>query len=191
MASSVTGLLIDWSEGDQAAHEELMPLVYEELRRLAGAQLRSERGSHTLQATALVNEAYLRLIDQSRVRWRNRAHFFAIAARMMRRILVDHARREGAAKRGGSMQRVTLDEEVSAGAEPDVELVALDDALQALAKLDPVLSQLVELRFFAGMTIEETAAVLDISSATVKREWTSARAWLYRRLNEGTGEAAT
>jgi RNA polymerase sigma factor (TIGR02999 family) len=110
---------------------------------------------------------------------------------MMRRILVDHARREGAAKRGGSMQRVTLDEEVSAGAEPDVELVALDDALQALAKLDPVLSQLVELRFFAGMTIEETAAVLDISSATVKREWTSARAWLYRRLNEGTGEAAT
>ena len=158
-----------------------MPLVYEELRRLAGAQLRSERSGHTLQATALVNEAYLKLVDQKRTRWRNRAHFFAIAARLMRRILVDHARRARALKRSAG-RRVTLDEALALAPEPDVDLVALDDAMEALGGLDPNLTRLVELRFFGGLTIEETAEVLDVSPATVKREWASARAWLFRRL---------
>ena len=188
MQASVTRLLLEWSDGSTEAREALMPLVYEELRRLAGAQLRSERTGHTLQATALVNEAYLKLVDQKRMRWRNRAHFFAIAARLMRRILVDHARRSRALKRSAG-RRVTLDEELALAPEPDVDLVALDDAMEALAGLDPNLSRLVELRFFGGLTIEETAEVLGISPATVKREWASARAWLFRRLQvaESTG----
>lgn len=165
-----------------------MPLVYEELRRLAANRLRGERDGHTLQATALVHEAYLRLVDQTRVEWRNRAHFFAIAARMIRRILVDHARRRQADKRGGGNVRVTLDERLVGATAREVDLLALDDAMRALAELDPELAHLVELRFFSGLTIAETAEALEISPATVKREWAAARAWLHRRI--GGGERA-
>ena len=185
--ADVTRLLIDWSNGREAAREELMPLVYGELKRLAGSRLRGERADHTLQPTALVNEVYLRLVDQDRVRWRNRAHFFAIAARLMRRVLVDHARRQRAAKRGGVRHQVTLDEAVSPVAELTLDLVALDDALLALAELDSALARLVEVRFFGGLTIEETAEALSVSPATVKREWATARAWLHNRL-EGSAE---
>jgi RNA polymerase sigma factor (TIGR02999 family) len=183
---SVTKLLLEWGHGSSVARDELMPLVYEELRRLAGARLRDERADHTLQATAIVHEAYLRLVDQRRVRWRNRAHFFAIAARMIRRILVDHARRRQAGKRGGGRVRVTMDEEWAGLAERDLDLVALDEALRELAELDPELARLVEMRFFGGLTIEETAAALEISPATVKREWAAARAWLRRRIGGDT-----
>jgi RNA polymerase sigma factor (TIGR02999 family) len=183
---SVTKLLLEWGHGSSVARDELMPLVYEELRRLAGARLRDERADHTLQATAIVHEAYLRLVDQRRVRWRNRAHFFAIAARMIRRILVDHARRRQAGKRGGGRVRVTMDEEWAGIAERDLDLVALDEALRELAELDPELARLVEMRFFGGLTIEETAAALEISPATVKREWAAARAWLRRRIGGDT-----
>ena len=181
--ASVTRLLLDWSTGDERARDQLMPLVYEELRRLAGAQLRSEHDHHSLQVTDLVNEAYLRLVDQNRVRWSNRIHFFAISARLMRRILVDHARRQRARKRGGDGIRVTLVESAAVTPGLDPDLVALDDALESLAEIDPRGAQLVELRFFAGLTIEETAEVLDISPATVKREWVATRAWLFRRLD--------
>ena len=184
-ASSVTRLLVDWTNGRKEARDELMPLVYEELRRLAGARLRDERANHTLQATALVHEAYVRLIDQTRVEWRNRAHFFAIAARIIRRILVDHARKRRAEKREGNRLRVTIDENLAVRAEPDLDLIDLDQALEELAEMDPELSRLVELRFFAGLTIEETAAALSVSPATVKREWATARAWLHRRLISG------
>lgn len=161
-----------------------MPLVYAELRRLAGARLRGERADHTLQATAIVHEAYIRLVDQTRVEWRNRAHFFAIAARLIRRILVDHARRRQADKRGGGNVRVTLDEQLVAPAMRDLDLVALDDAMRELAEMDPELAGLVELRFFGGLTIRETAESLGVSPATVKREWATARAWLHRRIED-------
>ena len=180
--ASVTRLLVDWSNGSESARDELMPLVYEELRRLAGSRLRGERPDHTLQATAIVHEAYLRLVDQTRVEWRNRTHFFAIAARMIRRILVDHARRRQARKRGGDNVRVTLDEELMTPSAREIDLVGLDEAMKALANMDPELAELVELRFFGGLTIQETAEALGSSPATIKREWATARAWLHRRL---------
>ena len=179
----VTQLLIDWSKGDQTALNQLMPLVYAELHRLAASYLARERSDHTLQPTALVNEAYLRLIDQNGVAWENRAQFFGIAAQMMRRILVNHARDRHADKRGGHALRLSLDDAISFFEERDVNLVALDDALQALAALDPRQSQIVELRFFGGLTIEEVATQLHTSPATVKREWTTAKLWLLRELS--------
>jgi RNA polymerase sigma-70 factor (ECF subfamily) len=180
----VTQLLIDWRNGDQTAFDKLMPLVYSELRRLAGHYLRRERRGHTLQPTALVNEAFLRLVDQKRSGWQNRAQFFGIAAQLMRRILVDHARIHRAAKRGGSKQQrlsLTGAEELAAG--PEIDLIALNDALNELAKLDPQQNRIVELRFFGGLSIEETAEALDISHSTVEREWKIARAWLRRELS--------
>jgi RNA polymerase sigma factor (TIGR02999 family) len=176
----VTALLRDWSGGDRAALERLMPLVYAELRKVAAGYLKSERPDHTLQPTALVHEAYLRLVDQRGVNWQNRAHFFGIAAQMMRRILVDHARRRQAAKRDAPVFR--LETAGGAGAEKDPELLALDVALEGLEALDPRQARIVELRFFGGLTVEETAEVAGISPATVKREWQTARAWLAREI---------
>jgi len=181
----VTQLLMDWSNGDRAALDELLPVVYDELRRVADGFLRRERPSHTLQPTALVHEAYLRLIDQQSVNWQNRAQFFGIAAQMMRRILINHAEGRHAEKRGGHAPRVSLDEAVSFFEERDINLVALDEALNALAALDSQQSQIVELRFFGGLTVEEVAEVLGLSPATVKREWGSAKLWLRRQLNSG------
>jgi len=180
----VTQLLNDWSKGDQDALNQLMPLVYAELRRLAASYLSRERSDHTLQPTALVNEAYLRLIDQNGVAWENRAQFFGIAAQMMRRILVNHARDRHADKRGGpELLRVSLDDAISFFEERDVNLVALDEALTRLEEMDQRQSQIVELRFFGGLTIEEVAAQLHTSPATVKREWATAKLWLQRELS--------
>jgi RNA polymerase sigma-70 factor (ECF subfamily) len=180
----VTQLLNDWSKGDQTALDQLMPLVYAELHRLAASYLSRERSDHTLQPTALVNEAYLRLIDQNSLAWENRAQFFGIAAQMMRRILVNHARDRHADKRGGpDILRVSLDDAISFFEERDVNLVALDEALTRLAEMDQRQSQIVELRFFGGLTIEEVAAQLHTSPATVKREWTTAKLWLLRELS--------
>jgi RNA polymerase sigma factor (TIGR02999 family) len=178
----VTQLLAKWKSGDQGALEDLTPLVYNELRRLARAYLRRERPDHTLEGTALVHEAYLRLIDQRQVEWRNRNHFFALAAELIRRILVDHARARVAAKRGGSNLKLSLDESIAPAEEKDLDLVALDDALKALANADSQQSRIVELRYFAGLTIEETADVLSISPATVKRDWAMAKAFLKREM---------
>jgi RNA polymerase sigma-70 factor (ECF subfamily) len=177
----ITGLLIDWSHGDQAALDELMPLVYEELRRLARQYMSKERAGHTLQTTALVNEAYMRLVDQSRVQWQNRAHFFAIASQLMRRI--DHARRHQYAKRGGGALQVSLNEAAGVSHEKSADLLALDDALKRLAALDERKSKVVELRFFGGMTVEEAAGVLNISPETVMRDWVAAKAWLHREIS--------
>ena len=177
----VTALLKDWSGGDPTALERLMPLVYGELRKLAASYLRAERSGHTLQPTALVHEAYLRLVDQRSVNWQNRAHFFGIAAQMMRRILVDHARRRQAAKRDAAAYRLpTLSGAESVARDP--ELLALDEALTGLAALDAEQARIVELRFFGGLTVEETAEVTGVSPATVKREWQTARAWLAREI---------
>jgi RNA polymerase sigma factor (TIGR02999 family) len=181
----VTKLLVDWSNGDKEALEQLTPLVYGELRRLAGRYLRKERSDHTLQPTALVHEAYIRLIDQRSVRWQNRAHFFGVAAQMIRRILVDHARSRHAVKRGAMAPRLSLDEAIAVPDRRDFDLVALDDALNGLAKIDPQQARIVELRFFTGLTVEETAEVLGISPATVKRDWVTAKAWLYRDISRG------
>jgi RNA polymerase sigma factor (TIGR02999 family) len=179
----VTRLLLDWSHGDRTALDRLMPLVYDELRALAGRSLRSERSGHTLQATALVHEAYLKLVDQRQVRWQDRAHFFAVAAKLMRRILVDHARRHAAIKRGGGQPGRPLDEaDAQAQPAPLVDWLALDRALDRLAALDDRQARIVELRFFGGLTIEETARVLQVSAATVKDEWSFARGWLYREM---------
>jgi RNA polymerase sigma factor (TIGR02999 family) len=178
----VTRLLLDWSAGDRAALDQVMPLVYDELRRLAGQYLRRQRPGHTLQPTALVHEAYIRLVDQSHVQWQNRAHFFGMAAQVMRRILVDHARRHQAAKRGSGARTVALDDAVSFSKERQVDLVALDDALTGLATFDPQQCRIVELRFFGGLTIEETAEVLGLSPATVKREWNMAKTWLHKQV---------
>ncbi len=180
---SITQLLLRWSEGDAAAREELMPLVYDELRRLAGRYLRRERANHTLQPTALVNEAYLRLIDQHQVAWQNRAQFFGLAAKLMRNILVDHARAHQAAKRGGQHYSVSLSRNDQFTREPHVDLLAINEALDRLAALDVQKSRIVELRFFGGLTIEETAEALGISHATVERDWAMARAWLRRELS--------
>jgi RNA polymerase sigma factor (TIGR02999 family) len=180
----VTALLRDWSGGDRTALERLMPLVYGELRRLAASYLRAERPDHTLQPTALVHEAYLRLIDQRGVNWQNRAHFFGIAAQMMRRILVDHARRRQAAKRDASTLRLRTSNDDGAR---DPEVLALDAALSGLESLDARQAHIVELRFFGGLTVEETAEVAGVSPATVKREWRTARAWLAREIRPAGG----
>jgi RNA polymerase sigma-70 factor (ECF subfamily) len=181
MAHEVTALLMDWSAGDESAYDKLVPLVYDELHRLAHRHMNRERKGHTLQTTALVDEAYLRLVDQ-RVPWQNRSHFFAIAARLMRRILVDHARSHAYAKRGGGAEHVSLDDALEMSEERAAELVALDEALDALARLDPRKARVVELRFFGGLEIEETARVLNVSPNTVKRDWRTARAWLYKAV---------
>lgn len=180
----VTQLLLDWSNGDKRALNKLMPLVYDELRRLAHRYMSREREGHTMQTTALVNEAYVRLINRKNVQWQNRAHFFAIAAELMRTILVDHARMHASAKRGGGARKLSLEEGLVVSQERAAEVVALDDALHALAALDPKQSRIVELRFFGGLTIEETAEVLKLSVATIKREWSTAKAWLYHELTK-------
>lgn len=182
----VTQLLLAWGNGDQAALDRLLPLVYAELRRLAGHYLAGERRGHTLQATALVNEAYLRLVDSGARQWQNRAHFFGVAARMMRQVLVDHARARNYLKRGGGAQQVTFDEGIIVSDERMAEIVALDDALSALAKLDERKSRIVELRFFGGLSIEETAEALHVSPGTVMRDWTLAKAWLRREMSKGS-----
>ena len=182
---NVTRLLLCWGNGDKAALDELLPLVYDELRRLAHHHMRGERPGNTLQTTALVNEAYLRLVDQRSVRWQNRAHFFGIASQMMRRILVDHARSRHYAKRGGGALQVSLDEAMLVSPERAADVVAVDEALTALARFDQRKSQVVEMRFFGGLSIEETAEALAVSPGTVMRDWTLAKAWLHREINKG------
>ena len=179
----VTQLLLAWSEGDHGALEQLMPLVYAELRRLAKRYMRNERAGHTLQTTALIHEAYLRLIDARHVRWQNRAHFFAIAARLMRQILVDFARERGYQKRGGGARKVSLEEAPAIGQGRDEALVAVDEALSALAGIDIRKSHVVELRYFGGLSVEETAEALKVSPETVRRDWRLARSWLLRKLS--------
>ncbi len=181
--ADVTQLLLQVTDGDDAAVNRLLPLVYNELRRLAASYLQRERAGHTLQATALVHEAWLRLVDQSRVEWQNRAHFFGVAAQMMRRILVDHARAHVAGKRGGGVAHVSLDNSLEISSERHAELIAIDEALKALAAFDPMKSKIVELRFFGGLSVEEVAAVLNSSTATVNRHWRMARAWLYTHIS--------
>lgn len=182
-SSPVTELLVRWRGGDREALESLMPLVYDELRRLANHYLQRERSDHTLQSTALVHEAYMRLAGENAPQWQNRAHFFGIAARVMRQILVEYARSHSAAKRGGAGAcKITLDESLELAQRTDVDVVALDGALNRLSELDPQQSRIVELRFFTGLTIEDTSEVMGLSPATVKRDWTSARAWLHREI---------
>ena len=180
----VTQLLVAWSNGDRAALDRLMPLVYGELHRLAHHYMTRERPGHSLQTTALVNEAYLRLVDQKQVHWKNRAHFFGIAAQLMRRILVDDARNRARAKRGGNALNVSFDEGATVALGRATELIALDDALLELAAIDPRRSQVVELRFFGGLSVAETAEVLGISPNTVVRDWNMAKAWLYREVSK-------
>jgi RNA polymerase sigma-70 factor, ECF subfamily len=182
-SGEATGLLLAWSRGDRGALDKLLPLLHDELYRLAARFMRRERANHTLQPTALVNEAYLRLVDQRTVRWQNRAHFFAIAAELMRRILIDHARKQRYAKRGGGAAHALLDEAIVLSDERAAELVALDEALDALAAVDARQSRVVALRFFGGLTVEETAEVLELSRDMVKREWSTAKAWLYREMS--------
>ena len=181
-SQEVTRLLLDWSNGDQAALDKLIPLVHSELRKLAGRYMRRESPGHTLQTSALVNEAYLRLIDQKKVRWQNRAHFYGIAAQLMRRILIDHARNHHYAKRGGGALKVSLDEAAAVTEAPAAELLAVDEALEKLTAMDARKGRIVELRFFGGLSLEETAEVMEISSPTVQREWRAAKAWLRRML---------
>jgi len=191
--SDLTALLRAWSAGDASAGETLIPLVYKELRQQAGRLLARERGNHTLRPTALVNEAYLRLARQRRVVWHDRAQFFALAATVMRRLLVDHARRQAASKRGRDVCVVSLEdgEWVSLSNAPDLDVIALNDALVELAAVDPLRSKMIELRFFAGLTSDETAEALGVSTATVTRGWRLARAWLHQRLTEGTPTSQT
>jgi len=184
LPENITQLLIGWSNGDQAALEELIPLVTAELRRLARHYLARESPGHTLQTSALINEAYIRLIEQQDTSWQNRAHFFGVAAQVMRHILIDHARRHCYAKRGGGARKVPLDEAMFVNDRRAEELVALDDALQALATLDPRKSKIIELRFFGGLSIAETAEALKLAPITVTREWRSAKAWLRREMNK-------
>lgn len=186
---NVTQLLVNWNNGDQAALNQLLPLVNDELRRLARHYLRRESPGHTLQPTALVNEAYLRLIDQRQVQWQNRAHFFGIAAQLMRRILVDHARRHAYAKRGGGAIQVSFDEGMAVTEAKAAELLAVHEALEKLNAMDARKGRIVELRFFGGLNLDETAEVLGISSPTVQREWRAAKAWLHRILTEGHDDA--
>ena len=183
----ITQLLAEWSDGNQAALDELYPLVYEELHRLARRYMSRERKGHTLQTTALINEAYVRLVDQRNVHWANRSHFFAISAQIMRRILIDHARRHAYAKRGGGAQQVSLEEVALVAREAGSDLMKLDEALKILAKMDPRRCHVVELRYFGGLSNEEIAGVLKVSENTVTRDWNLARAWLYQQL---TGSAA-
>ena len=188
--NEVTQLLVDWSGGNKAALDQLMPLVYKELRRLARYYLRKERHNHTLQSAALVNEAYVRLVDYSNLRWQDRAQFFGLAAQLMRRILIDHARKHHYAKRGGGEPNFSLDEAAVLTEQRASDLVSLDDALTSLAEIDPRKSQVVELRFFGGLNIEETAEVLNISSMTVQREWRWAKAYLNREIGKGSSDGA-
>ena len=181
----VSGLLQAWSRGDQSALEKLTPIVYDELHHLASRYMKRERSGHSLQTTALVNEAYMRLVDYRRMRWQNRAHFFAVAAQLMRRILVEHARRHNL-KRGGGLAHVSLEEAPVVGGDEDADLAALDDAMNALERIDLRKVQVVEMRFFGGLSVEETAEVLKVSPVTVKRDWRAAKAWLYRELTGGT-----
>ena len=180
----ISGLLRAWSDGDQSALERLTPIVYDELHRLARNYMKRERPGHSLQTAALVNEAYMRLVDCERMQWQNRAHFFAVSAQLMRRILVDHARRHNL-KRGGGVPHVSLDEAAVVGGDQETDMVGLDDAMNALARIDPRKVQVVEMRFFGGLSVEETAEVLKVSTVTVKRDWRAARAWLYRELTGG------
>jgi RNA polymerase sigma factor (TIGR02999 family) len=182
-AQNITELLVGYGRGDKEALDQLMPIVYDELRRQAARYLRRERPGNTLQTTALIHEAYVRLVDQRNVQWQNRAHFFGIAAQLMRRILVDHARAKKRVKRGGSDVRVSLGDATVAVKGQDLDVVALDEALQRLAQIDEQQSRVVELRFFSGLTVEETAEVMHISTATVKRDWSMAKAWLHRELS--------
>ena len=187
-ANDLTGLLIEWGQGDKAAFDRLTPLVYDEIRRIAHRYVQREREGQTLQTTALVNEAYLRLAGSANVSWQNRAHFFAVTAQVMRRILIDHARRRHYVKHGGGAQRVALEvatKEAALMSEPRAaELLALDEALDELARLDPRKGRVVELRYFGGLSIEETAQVLDVSPMTVRRDWRAAKAWLFRRMRD-------
>jgi RNA polymerase sigma factor (TIGR02999 family) len=185
--SEVTQLLIAWSDGDQAARERLMSVVYEELHRLARRYMRNESPGHTLQTSALVNEAFIRLVDQRNVHWQNRSHFFGIAAQMMRRILVDYARSRNFAKRGGGALKLSLEEELFVSDERSAEVVAVHEALEGLARIDPRQAQIVELKFFGGLSNEETAAVLTVSPGTVARDWTMAKAWLRREISSAAG----
>jgi RNA polymerase sigma factor (TIGR02999 family) len=182
---NVTELLTEWGNGDKEALDRILPIVYDELRKQAARYLRRERAGHTLQTTALIHEAYIRLVDQKNVRWQNRAHFFGISAQLMRRILVDHARTKGRVKRGGSDIRVSLDDVNLIAKEKDLDILAVDEALDRLAKIDEQQSKIVELRFFSGLTVEETAEVLKISPATIKRDWSMAKAWLHREISSG------
>jgi RNA polymerase sigma factor (TIGR02999 family) len=186
----ITELLLAWSNGDQAALERLTPLVYQELYRLAKGYMRGERPGHTLQTTALVHEVYLRLVDVSRMRWQNRAHFFAICAQLMRQILVDFARARHNLKRGGELQRVSLDEALEIAQGQEADLVALDEALKHLAAIDPRKSRVVELRFFGGLSVEETAEVLQVSPDTVMRDWRLAKIWLLHEISGEKGDEA-
>jgi len=181
----VTELLARWKSGDISARDALVPLVYDELRRIARRCLASQRSDHTLQPTALVHEAYLRLAHRNSPDWQDRVHFFAMAAQMMRQILVDHARKQGAAKRGANAVTIELDESSAISRQPTLDLLALDDAMKSLASLDPRQCQIVELRFFGGLSIEETAQVMHISPATTKREWATARLWLHNAMTRG------
>jgi RNA polymerase sigma factor (TIGR02999 family) len=184
-AGDVSALLRAWSDGDQSALDRLTPIVNEELHRLAQHYMKHERPGHSLQATALVNEAYMRLVDYKRMQWQSRAHFFAVSGQLMRRILVEHARRHNL-KRGGGVQHLSLDEAAVLGGDRATDLVALDDAMEALARLDARKVQVVEMRFFGGLSVEETAEVLKVSPVTVMRDWSTAKAWLYRELGGGT-----
>ena len=179
-----TELLLAWGRGDRAAFDELVPLVHDELRRMAGRHMGGERGEQTLQASALVNEAYLRLLDVRRIQWQNRAHFFAMAARVMRRILVDAARARQFQKRGGGAQKVSLDEALVVSPEPNPDLVALDDALNTLSEIDPRKGQVIEMRYFGGLSVEETAEALQVSTGTVMRDWRLAKIWLLHELSK-------
>jgi RNA polymerase sigma factor (TIGR02999 family) len=187
VVDDISALLRAWSGGDQSALQRLTPIVYDQLHSLARRYLKRERPGHSLQATALVNEAYMRLVDQERMQWHNRAQFFAVSAQLMRRILVDHARRHNL-KRGGGVLHVSLEEAAMVGGDQGGDLVALDDAMNALARLDPRKVQVVEMRFFGGLSVEETAEVLKVSPVTVMRDWSTARAWLYRELTGETGD---
>jgi RNA polymerase sigma factor (TIGR02999 family) len=186
-ASHISALLRAWSDGDSSALEGLTPIVYGELRRLAHRYMERERPGHTLQTTALVNEAYMRLVDYKRMQWQNRAHFFAVSSQVMRRILVDHARSHNV-KRGAGVPHVSLEEVAEVGGDRTADLVALDDALNALARVDPRKVQIIEMRFFGGLSVEDTAEVLKVSPATVRRDWSIAKFWLYRELGGGTGD---
>jgi RNA polymerase sigma factor (TIGR02999 family) len=182
-SNQVTELLVRWRGGDKAALDALMPLVYSELRRIANRYLQGERSDHTLQSTALVHEAYVRMTNQQLPQWQNRAHFFAVAAQLMRQILVDHARKHRASKRGGDAYKLALEDAEEQFQPVDLDIVALDDALKTLAAMDSQQSRVVELKFFGGLSNEDTAEVLGVSTSTVKRDWTTARAWLFRELN--------
>jgi RNA polymerase sigma factor (TIGR02999 family) len=188
-SADASTLLRAWSDGDQNALEKLIPIVFAELHRLARRHMRRERAGHSLQTTALVNEAYMRLVDYKRMQWKDRAHFFAVSSQAMRRILVEHARRHNL-KRGGNVQHVALEEAVTIGGNEDVDLVAVDRALTGLTRMDPRKAQIVEMRFFGGLSVEETAEVLRISPITVKRDWRAARAWLYHALAGGTKDGS-